>query len=210
MRRSIRPWVVKLGGSLHDSPYLRSWLKVVAAATAPVVIVPGGGPFADTVRVAQKRLRFSDSAAHGMALLAMDQYGLAMIDLIGGLQPAATLKSIAACLRSGGAAIWLPTATALGQSDIAENWDVTSDSLALWLAHRLRARGLLLVKAARLPNGPRSAAELAHRGIIDAAFPRMLASRDLPCWCIGARRHREAGRVFRSGGDPKATSISRK
>ena len=145
-----------------------------------------------------------------MALLAMEQYGLAMIDLISGLQPAGTLKTIAACLRSGGTPVWLPTAMALGQPDIAESWEVTSDSLALWLAQRLRARGLLLVKAARLPNGARSAAELAHKGIIDAAFPRMLAARDLPCWCIGARRHREAARAFRTDGDPQATSISRK
>lgn len=204
------PWVVKLGGSLHDSPNLRAWLKVIAAAKAPAVIVPGGGPFADTVRAAQRRLKFSDPVAHRMALLAMEQYGLAMIGLVDGLRPAKTRKSIAACLRSGITPVWLPTAMTLGQRDIGESWEVTSDSLALWLAQRLRARGLLLVKAARLPNGPRSAAELAGIGIIDAAFPRMLASRNLPCWCIGARRHREAARAFRSGGDPRATSISRK
>jgi len=208
--RSQRPWIVKLGGSLHDSPTLRAWLKIIAAAKAPVVIVPGGGPFADAVRKTQRNLKFSDRIAHRMALLAMEQYGLAMTGLVAGIRPTETQRSIAACLRAGETPVWLPTATALGVPDIAENWDVTSDSLALWLAHRLRARGLLLVKAARLPVGPRSAVELARMGIIDGEFPRMLASGDVPCWCIGARRHREAARAFHSGNDPRATSICRK
>lgn len=175
-----------------------------------MVIVPGGGPFADLVRAAQRRLKFSEPVAHRMALLAMEQYGLAMTGLVDGLRPAETRRCIAACLRSGETPVWLPTAMTLGQRDISESWEVTSDSLALWLAQRLRARGLLLVKVARLPHGRCGAADLARKGIIDAAFSRMLASSDFPCWCIGARRHREAARCFRTDDDPKATSISRK
>ena len=38
-----------------------------------VVIVPGGGLFADQVRVTQKLWQFNDQVAHQMALLAMQQ-----------------------------------------------------------------------------------------------------------------------------------------
>jgi 5-(aminomethyl)-3-furanmethanol phosphate kinase len=205
--RAQRPWVVKLGGSLHDSPSLRAWLKVIVAAKAPIVVVPGGGPFADAVRVAQKQLKFSGSAAHRMALLAMEQYGLAMADMVKRLQPTRTTRSIIACLRAGRTPIWMPTAMTLGQRDIAESWAVTSDSLALWLAQRLGAQGLLLVKAARLPAGACSATELSRNGIIDPAFSKMLARKRLPCWCIGARGHAEAAHALQTGHDPRATSI---
>jgi 5-(aminomethyl)-3-furanmethanol phosphate kinase len=209
LARAQRPWIIKLGGSLHDSPRLRSWLGVIVAAKAPIVIVPGGGPFADAVRLAQKQLEFSDSMAHRMALLAMEQYGLAMAGMAKRLQPTQTSRSIAACLRAGRTPIWMPTAMVLGQRDIPESWDVTSDSLALWLAQRLGARGLLLVKAARLPVVPCSAAKLSRKGIIDRAFPEMLAKHGLPCWCIGARRHADAAYAFQTGHDPRATAIER-
>ncbi|HEY7689254.1 MAG TPA: hypothetical protein VH835_11195 [Dongiaceae bacterium] len=207
MDPSRRPWIVKLGGSLHDSPNLRRWLAVIAAAKAPVVIVPGGGPFADSVRLAQARLKFSDAVAHHMALLAMEQYGLAMIGVARKLRATRTKREIAASLRAGAIPVWFPAKMTLGRPDIAESWEVTSDSLALWLAQRLRARGLLLVKAARLPHGSRKSRALAKAGIIDDAFPRMLARSSPPCWCIGARRYAEAARVFRMGGDPRATGI---
>jgi aspartokinase-like uncharacterized kinase len=48
--------VVKIGGSLYDTPELKKWLKQLAKAAKDdsIIIVPGGGPFADTVRDAQK------------------------------------------------------------------------------------------------------------------------------------------------------------
>ena len=39
------------------------------------IVVPGGGEFADQIRVSQKYFNFSDEIAHKMALLAMSQYG---------------------------------------------------------------------------------------------------------------------------------------
>jgi aspartokinase-like uncharacterized kinase len=206
-RQSTRPWVVKLGGSLEGSPSLRRWLKVIAATAAPVVIVPGGGPFADAVRLAQKRLKFSDAVAHHMALLAMEQFGRALAGMAPSMRTGETLPSIRTSLQQGQAMIWLPARMVLGRSDIAESWDVTSDSLALWLAWRLGARGLLLVKSARLPTGARSADELSRRGIIDAAFPHMLAEHPCASWCIESRSHRLAARAFLTGADPPATNI---
>jgi aspartokinase-like uncharacterized kinase len=172
-----------------------------------MVIVPGGGPFADAVRLAQKRLKFSDATAHHMALLAMEQYGRAMIGLAASLNPADTVRSIRDCLKDAKTPVWLPAKIVLGRPEIAESWDVTSDSLALWLAARLRARGLILVKSARMPVMPQSAASLSRRGIIDAAFPGLMASLAVPCWCIEARHLRHAVEAFRKAADPRAARI---
>jgi aspartokinase-like uncharacterized kinase len=75
--------VVRLGGSHAFSPWLRPWLAAIRAAAGGVVVVPGGGPFADAVRLAQTAMGFDDLAAHRMALLAMAQYGLALAGLGG-------------------------------------------------------------------------------------------------------------------------------
>ena len=39
--------IVKLGGSHATGPHLNDWLTAIAAEAGPIVIVPGGGPFAE-------------------------------------------------------------------------------------------------------------------------------------------------------------------
>ena len=65
--------VVKLGGSLLTAAPFDSILAEIAAAsrTVPLLVVPGGGPFADAVRAADRSLGLGDDAAHWMAILAM-------------------------------------------------------------------------------------------------------------------------------------------
>ena len=86
----MSPLVVKIGGSLWRSPLLARWIAALRAFPGPLTIVPGGGPFADAVRAAQPTMGFSDRAAHKMAVLAMEQYGLALVDKFAGLESAAT------------------------------------------------------------------------------------------------------------------------
>ena len=88
MRGGNGPVVVKLGGSFAFSKHLRDWIEALAACAGRVVIVPGGGPFADAVRSAQPRMGFDDAAAHHMALLAMEQCGRALASLNSVLSPA--------------------------------------------------------------------------------------------------------------------------
>src|SRR5437763_974004 len=73
--------VIKLGGSHAFAPHLAHWLDAIGHCAGRIVVVPGGGPFADAVRDAQPRMGFDDSAAHRMALLAMEQYGCALASL---------------------------------------------------------------------------------------------------------------------------------
>ena len=54
------PVVVKLGGSIVRSGQLAPWLETIAAAPAPIVVVPGGGALADEVRDCQQQLGFGE------------------------------------------------------------------------------------------------------------------------------------------------------
>src|SRR5215471_9451529 len=146
MRDARRLIVVKLGGSHAFSSELRDWLAAIVHGAGHVVIVPGGGPFADTVRTAQQKMGFDDDAAHHMALLAMDQYGRALASLNAGLVLASSVSAIRRVLREGKVPVWSPTRMVLRANDVPCSWDVTADSLAVWLARRIGARRMLLVK----------------------------------------------------------------
>ena len=55
-----------------------------AGARHPLLVVPGGAQFADAVRAHDRRFRLRPQTAHWMAILAMDQFGWALSDLIPG------------------------------------------------------------------------------------------------------------------------------
>lgn len=187
--------VVKLGGSLAEAQTLRGWLATFEAGRGRAVIVPGGGAFADTVRAEQRRQRFSDRAAHRMALLAMEQYALMLADLAAPVVPCRTLAEICAALASRGVPVWLPATMAIADASIPESWEVTSDSLAAWLGRRLEAARLVLVKSVALA-APLDVAALSARGMVDAAFPRFLAGSGLALDWVGPGEEARLGQLL--------------
>jgi aspartokinase-like uncharacterized kinase len=154
--------LVKLGGSLIAASELRRWLAEIAAAGAHLV-VPGGGPFADAVRSAQAALRFDDLAAHRMAILAMQQYGILLQSLEPKLRLVEGKAEIGALVADGASGVWLPWAMVGRDPTVPASWEITSDSLALILATRLGAARLLLVKSG----------DMAAADIVDPAFARL-------------------------------------
>lgn len=177
-------WVVKLGGSLAHSENLLPWLRVLADAS--VIVVPGGGPFADSVRETQRRWHFGDATAHAMAILAMAQYGLMLQGLEPRLRPCRRPAQIPRLLACGRSVVWLPDPRTV---PVPESWAVTSDSLALWLAQRIGAAHVVLVKSAEIPGGCVAAAALQSADLVDAAFEQFLAAGDATCWLCHRDQH---------------------
>ena len=177
---SVQPVVVRLGGAQARGPWLRGWLDAIAAQPGRVVVVPGGGPFADTVRAQQALVGYDDEAAHDMAMLAMAQFGRALV----GLKPGFVLVEEEAeffdALGLGRTPVWAPLRMA-SAAGIRASWDITSDSLAAWLAGRLGASRLILVK-----HGEAGSAEtLVARRVVDPAFPGFLTTAGVPA-CLAA------------------------
>jgi aspartokinase-like uncharacterized kinase len=168
-------WVIKLGGSLLGSPALPHWLSLLAKhGNGKVVIVPGGSVFADAVRQAQSLSRMSDGLAHELALLAMDQFGL----LLAGMQPDLVTATSELEIAERGwqhrPVVWLPSQMVLADATVEQSWRVTSDSLSAWLANKLAADQLLLIKSVDLGSYQQSQAALAKAllddGVVDACF----------------------------------------
>jgi dihydroneopterin aldolase len=186
------PTVIKVGGSCAASLDLRRWTGAVAACAGRAVIVPGGGAFADAVRAAQRTMRFDDAAAHHMALLGMEQFGRALASFDARLSPADSIAGLRRGLRDNKVPVWLPTRMTLDATDVPASWDVTSDSLSAWLAGRLGARRLVLMKQVdfeKIDLARGFADRLAARGIVDPAFPRFLAASGVPALVLGPADH---------------------
>jgi hypothetical protein len=163
-------WIVKLGGSLAHDLRLQGWLAMLAElGGGRVTVVPGGGAFADAVRASQRHWRFADLPAHNMAVLAMAQTAYLFHALEPRLALAADEAAIRRTLHAGQPALWVPMMLLRDAPDLLTSWDVTSDSLALWLARLLHAERLVVVKACKVPPGS-SPAQLAADGVLDLRF----------------------------------------
>lgn len=182
-------WVVKLGGSLLGSPELPHWLEaLVKIGDGKVLIVPGGGLFADAVREAQQLTHVSDTVAHALALLAMDQFGLLLAGMDVNLVTASSELEIAERGWQHRAIVWLPSKMVLADDNMPKTWQITSDSLSAWLAHKVGAKHLVLVKSRSLTSYQKSSAvalqTLVADEFIDSAFVDFYLNDKFQTWVV--------------------------
>ena len=176
-------WVIKLGGSLLSSGRLNEWLSIIVEfGKGKLVIVPGGGCFADQVREAQKKWRFDDKAAHQMALLAMEQTAYLLKSVAPDLSLTDSTEGIEEVVNLNKVPVWLPCKMIDTCQDITSNWNVTSDSLALWLAGKLNAEHTMLVKSLSASN--RNARQLSDFNMVDKAFPEFVKKSESGLWWL--------------------------
>jgi aspartokinase-like uncharacterized kinase len=163
--------VIKLGGSLSQSDALLKSLNSIKQnyADQAVVIVPGGGAFADQVRLAQQRWRFDDNTAHKMAILAMQQMALLIKGLMDDFSIANSVTDIPKQLQRQKIVVWSPDIVELDNASIQASWNITSDSLAAWLAGVISASKLILVKSAIIDENL-SLRQLAEKAVVDKGF----------------------------------------
>jgi len=141
--------VVKLGGGLTR---ITGGLDAAAAAVGraarhrALVVVPGGGALADAVRAAETNLDLSATAAHWMAVLAMDQYAYAITCTLPGGVVVHDLGEIRQALAKSQVPVLAPYRWMLAADVLPHRWDITSDSIAAFIAGALDAELLVLLK----------------------------------------------------------------
>ena len=200
--------MIKVGGSLGARPaQLRRLMQSLAHAARRqlLLVVPGGGSFADEVRRADRCFKLGDSAAHWMAILAMDQYGY----LLAQIAPGAALVRSRRELAPGRLNVLAPSAWLRRADPLPHSWDVTSDSIAAWIARALGTRRLMLVKdvdgflaRGREPGGRRELRRRVARDklsdVVDRHFARALGPAT-SCWIVRGSRPARIARLLRTG-----------
>ena len=171
--------VLKLGGSLLSKNALLPFLELASKdGKGQVIIVPGGGVFADQVRLTQKQWRYDDRTAHYMAILAMQQMALLFQGLCPELLVVNKVAAILPDMQQQNVVIWSPLASELDSAEIPANWDITSDTLAAWLAVHLSIDQLMLVKSCEHTE-IRSIEQMSAQGIVDHSFANFVDNQSL-------------------------------
>ncbi len=188
--------VLKIGGSLLNYfEELKIFCKTLSkiSETAKVLVVPGGGIFANTIRDLQKKIKFSDDTAHWMALLAMDTYAFLLKDMIEGSKIIYTLEETPSRDKP---VILAPFNLMKEKDSLEHSWRVTSDSIAAYVAHQLGAGLLVLVKdvdgiidtEGNVYKEIRSE-ELSGLGksCVDEVLPILIKEYQVECWIVNGR-----------------------
>jgi aspartokinase-like uncharacterized kinase len=171
--------VVKVGGSLYDYSKLASRLTqfLDALGSAQIAIFPGGGAFADVIRQLDVGHGLGEEKSHWLAVQSLSLAARFLAQL---LEPRAkVVTSLSECQ-----AVW-----AVGQIGVIDpepfarddirhadalpqTWEVTSDSMALQLARRWKAKRVILLKSVEAPPGWPTRLE---NGLVDPWFEKLLA-----------------------------------
>jgi aspartokinase-like uncharacterized kinase len=156
-----------------------------------MLVVPGGGEFADLVRHLQRTLGLSDRTAHAMAIFGMNVFGYELHGLIGGSRLTRSLKRVG----SRGCSIFLPFNELKDCSELESSWNVTSDSIAAWASGKMGCGKLVLVKVVdgiyhrRKLLASISSKKLCmiKQTVVDRKLPQILEDHGIACWVVNGR-----------------------
>lgn len=191
--------VVKAGGSLTDE--IPALYALLAASGRTLLVVPGGGRFADAVR----ECGAEGSPAHWMACCAMEE--TAWLWVAAGAAPVTSPDAPVA-----GVSVLLPYRVMLAFDPLPHSWDVTSDTIAAWVAAARGAPLLLLKSVDGISSGGRVCAEVpedvaqgrVETDVVDPAFLPFARASGIS-WAIVNARRPERVRSFLAGERPVGT-----
>jgi aspartokinase-like uncharacterized kinase len=104
-----------------------------------VVVVPGGSIFADAVKEFQVETGIDDDLAHWMAIKAMEIYGLYLAKYSRKAVETYTLRDIENALKEKLIPIAMPYRILKEHDELPHSWDISSDSIATYIASLVRA-----------------------------------------------------------------------
>ncbi len=180
--------VVKFGGSLERLPRFLEICKNLSESLRghKSIVVPGGGKFADVVRLCDRQWKLAAFTSHWMAVLAMDQFGYVLAEKVPHSVTAYGKEDISKAWLSGKIPIFLPSSWLKEQRGIPESWETTSDSLACFIATAFGASRLVLLKD-NIP--PYDVKDLRGTSWVDPMFFRFLSRYNGEVWlCDGSKK----------------------
>ncbi|MCW4054061.1 MAG: delta 1-pyrroline-5-carboxylate synthetase [Candidatus Bathyarchaeota archaeon] len=207
--------VTKVGGSLaKDSERLIALCAKLSrlAKDYEFVVVPGGGMFADVVRDSDERFNLSSGISHRMAILGMDQFGLLLAQITPNSCATHLLDDAKQLSETKAVPVFLPSRLIFKEDPLKNSWDVTSDSIAAYVASKLQATKLVLVtdvdgiftKDPKKNEGAKlierlSAEQLFNfnaRTSVDRFLPKLLLNAPFDCYVVNGNYPERIEAIF--------------
>ena len=218
--------VIKIGGSLAEDPErLRALCAKLSefAKNYELIVVPGGGRFADVVRDFDQRFTLSSGISHRMAILGMDQFGLLLSQIIPDSCATYLLSDAKQLSEIRVVPIFLPSRLMFKEDPLENSWNVTSDSISVYVASRLHAAKVLLVTDVdgiftEDPKKNEDATLITHvsaeellklnaRTSVDRFLPKLLLEAPIDCYVVSGK-HPERIEAILAGQQATCTLIA--
>src|SRR5262249_6550694 len=151
--------IVKVGGSLLDWAELPARLirflehRRRSEPGIRSALLCGGGAFVDSIRRLDRIHHLGDYAAHRLAIQAMDLASTVLLCILPGALGVDRVRALDEDWSPDDIPLLVPSVIfdeleSRQSSPLPHSWDVTSDTIAAWIAGELRARSLVLLKSA--------------------------------------------------------------
>lgn len=177
--------ILKIGGSLIDES--AKIIKIVSdhfagSNNTQVIVVPGGSIFANNIREVSEKYSITEEAAHWMAIAAMEQYAYLLKDLSG----IETIQDIEDIHRP--ISILLPYRILKEMDELPHSWDITSDSIAAWVAHKINAKLVKVTDVDGILKDGKLIEEISRTELVkmgqtcaDRMLPTLLENYEMEC-----------------------------
>ena len=144
-------WIVKLGGSWVSNPELQKLIdKLYNYRNEPIVLVVGGGKFVDAIRFAHEKINFDEGLAHKLSVKSTEIYAKILKNIAP--NKISFVKFFSEINSKKKLEIFLPDKELIKDKLLKKNWESTSDSIACWLARKMKSKGVIFVKSLSFEN----------------------------------------------------------
>ena len=133
--------VVKIGGSLFPKYAVELADKLKNTSS---LIILGGGEFANLIRKYDAVMNFSDEVNHWQAIDCMDIIAKLVNDKVSSTRLAYSIEDAQKISDNGLTPIFVVSEFLKKEDPFECTWDVTSDSIAAYIAHLLNAKLLIV------------------------------------------------------------------
>ena len=146
----IKSAIFKIGGKILDNS--KNLINTIAQFTQlfedgvikKIILIPGGGLLANFVRNIYREFKINDELAHWMAIYSMDYNGIELKRKFSHLQIYEDYEKLEK--ESKALSIFLPYKYLKSKNELPHTWDVTSDSITLYLAKKFGVPECFLIK----------------------------------------------------------------
>jgi len=109
-----------------------------------IILIPGGGSFANFIRNAHSELKFTEELAHWMGIISMNYNGLELNKQFPKLEVTEDFNRLKNLKKNF--CLFLPFQFLKDNDKLPHSWDTTSDSITLFLAKELGLNECFLIK----------------------------------------------------------------
>ncbi|AEH06743.1 [5-(aminomethyl)furan-3-yl]methyl phosphate kinase [Methanothermococcus okinawensis] len=189
--------LIKIGGSLtyYAKPLLNKLKRFSDEYEEKIIVVPGGGAFANVVRELNEKGGLNNRSSHKLATMSMDMMGIYFSE-ISNIKTADNLYDAKYILKNDNIVILLPSKIVLSTDELPCSWDVTSDSIGAHIARLLNLNSIIIATDVdgiydNYPEGKLlntiNAKSIKGFTSVDSYLPKLLLKHNIECFVVNGK-----------------------